>query len=393
MKKEETLLIELCRSFINGGKAVIPKNIEYDVLFKLAKHHNLLGICHCALNSADGRENAPKDFLKALENSFFDYIFNYQCQSNALEELRELFNSAEIRYVLFKGSCLRELYTVPEARAMGDIDLLIDEANKEKVRLLLTENGYKCTAENGNVLDYVKDNVLLEVHTKIISEFGENAFADTFDNTEFDGYTGTLNDSYHLAYMIAHTANHLKYTGAGIRFIIDIAVMLKNKNIDIEKVFNILDKINLTAFGQVLFSVCYEWFGIGKCYSDNTDKVQEYLIEDGVFGSMKDSVRFTVSRLRQCKAFDESGKEKGKSPVLLKLKLAFPPYETLRKASYINFIDGRPWLLPAAWVYRFFYNIKNSREHMLQTVKNIDDEKTIALAKEELEFFEEIGLE
>jgi hypothetical protein len=29
---------------------------------------------------------------------------------------------------------------------------------------------------------------------------------------------------------------------------------------------------------------------------------------------------------------------------------------------------------------------------MLSTIKNIDDEKTTALAKEELEFFEEIGL-
>lgn len=392
MKKEEVFLIALCRSFINGGKAVIPKEIDYDVLFRLAKHHNLLGISHCAVNNADGGENVPKDFKKALENSFFDYIFAYQCQSNALEELKTLFNSAEIRYVLFKGACLRELYTVPEARAMGDIDLLINEADSERVRLLLTANGYQCAAENGNVHDYVKDNVLLEVHTKIISEFGENAFDDAFENAEFDGCTGTLKDSYHLAYLIAHTANHLKYTGAGIRFIMDIAVMLKHKNINMEKVFEILDEINLTAFGQVLLSVCCTWFGVGKIYSENTDKVQEYLVEDGVFGSMKDSVRATVSRLIQCRAFDENGKDKGKSPVMLKLKLAFPPYETLRKASYIRFIDGRPWLLPVAWVYRFFYNIKNSRTNMLQTVKNIDDEKTIALAKEELKFFEEIGL-
>ncbi|MCM1285462.1 MAG: nucleotidyltransferase family protein [Acetobacter sp.] len=392
MKKEEVFLIELCRNFINGGKVVIPKDIEYDMLFRLAEHHNLLGVCHCALNGADGRENVPKEFLKSLENSFFDYIFNFQCQSNALEELRRLFSSAEIKYVLFKGACLRELYSVPEARAMGDIDLLIKTADSEKVRLLLTANGYRCAAENGNVLDYVKNNVLLEVHTKIISEFGENVFDDAFNNAEFDGYTGALYDSYNLAYMIAHTANHLKYTGAGIRFIMDIAVMLKNRNANIEKTFEILDKINLTEFGQVLLSVCCEWFGIGKSYSANTDRVQEYLVEDGVFGSMKDSVRSTVSRLRQCRALEENGKEKSKSPILLKLRLAFPPYETLRKASYINFIDGRPWLLPAAWAYRFFYNVKNNRGHMLQTVKNIDDEKTIALAKEELKFFEEIGL-
>ena len=81
-----------------------------------------------------------------------------------------------------------------------------------------------------------------------------------------------------------------------------------------------------------------------------------------------------------------------KSTIALKLRLAFPPYSALRNSEYIKFLNGRPWLLPAAWVYRFFHNIKNNPAHMMETVKNTGDEKTTALARQEYKFFEEIGL-
>lgn len=388
MIKEEKLLINICQCYLNESMLDIPDHINWEDFYKLAKNHNLIGLCHCVFNK-NKQLPVPDNIRQLFMDKFFDLVYIYEQQSNALNDIRQCLTSADIPFITFKGAVIRDLYPVPESRAMGDIDLLIKADNYDKTNAALDKIGFNCCGFNGTVYDYRRDNVLLELHTRIISEFGKTAFNDVFENTVLTDNGIQLDDSYHFAYLIAHTANHLKNTGAGIRFVIDLAVMIKEKNIDYDKVFRILNKINLSTFGEVMISVCYSWFGYGQLFCENTDKIQEYLIEDGVFGSMKDNIKSTISRLMDCRAFDDS---ESHSSLALKIKLAFPPYETLRKAHYIKFLSGRPWLLPAAWIYRLFYNLNKNRTHMLETVKNIDDEKTTALAQEELEFFKEIGL-
>lgn len=388
MIKEETLLINICQCYLNESELVVPDDINWESFYTLAKNHNLIGICHCAFNK-NPAQPVPDNIRKLFMDKLFDLVYIYEQQTNALNAIRQCLTAADVPFITFKGAVIRDLYPVPESRAMGDIDMLIKTDSYDKTKAALEQIGFKCTSFNGTVYDYRRENVLLELHTQIISEFGKEAFNDVFENTVLSSNGLQIDDSYHFAYLIAHTANHLKNTGAGIRFVIDLAVMIKEKNIDYDKVFRILDKINLTTFGKVMISVCFSWFGYGKTFCENTDKIQKYLIEDGVFGSMKDSIKATISRLMDCNAFDSN---ENKSSLALKLKLAFPPYETLRKAHYIKFLNGKPWLLPAAWIYRLFYNFNKNRTHMLETVKNLDDEKTAALAQEELEFFKEIGL-
>lgn len=392
MRAEEKLLLSVCQCYLNGSSLNITDEISWKDFYRLSKNHNMLGICQCVFSSSPNAD-IPDNVRQLYTDKFFDQIYIFEKQTAEFNDIRQYLTEAGIAFVAFKGVVLRNIYPVPESRSMGDIDILISEKDAERAKGELKRRGFVLEASNGTVNEYMHNGVILEIHTNMLDKFGENAFADAFDNSDFNGFEGQLDDSYHFAYLIAHTAKHLKYTGAGIRFVLDLAIMLRESDIDLDRVFEMLEKMGLTTFGKVIVSVCSEWFGYGKRFAESTDTVQRYLINDGVFGSLKDSNSATVSRLIQCDAFDsDNGKNADKSSLLLKLKLAFPPYATLRKAEYINFIDGRPWLLPVAWVYRFCYNLKNNRKHMIQTVKNVSDEKTALLAKEELEFFEEIGI-
>ena len=385
MKKEEKLLLEICRAYLNKSDISALEELDWKELFRLAKHHNLLGICYCVLNKSKYKNSIPHGFLKAVEDKFFDYVYIYECQKNSLDEVEDILSSSKVRYILFKGAVLRNLYPVPESRAMGDIDLLIDMENRNKVKELLVKAGFDCTEQNGPVYNYRKNNVLLEVHTRIISEFGDDAFNDAFENSVFDGYKGALNDDYHFAYLIAHTAHHFKFYGAGIRHVLDLAVMQKTLQIDVKNVLSILEEMGLDTFAKVILSVCREWFNVGEKFIDDTRKTQQYLCGCGAFGSMHENIGAIATR-------KEMEKGSNLSPFRVKLHLAFPPYEKLKNINYIKFIDGRPWLTPYAWVYRFFYNIKNRKKFMTKALSEIDDEKTQELAKQELAYFEEIGL-
>ena len=116
---------------------------------------------------------------------------------------------------------------MPESRAMGDIDILIKECDRNKVKKLLTSNGFDCIKQNGPVYNYVKNNVLFEIHTKLINHYDEEPFCNAFDYAVFDGFEGTFDNNFHFAYLIAHTAHHFKFYGAGIKLIVDQALSQK----------------------------------------------------------------------------------------------------------------------------------------------------------------------
>lgn len=37
----------------------------------------------------------------------------------------------------------------------------------------------------------------------------------------------------------------------------------------------------------------------------------------------------------------------------------FPSYEDMRTIPWYSFLDGHPWMLPLAWVYRYGYCLKH----------------------------------
>lgn len=385
MNREEKFLIEICKAYLSNSDINLSVEIDYKELFRIAKHHNLLGICYCVINNSKNKSLIHESFINTLKEKFFDSIYIYERQNICINEVRDILSAAQIRHILFKGIVLREIYPVPESRLMGDIDILIDAENRDKAKSVLIKSGFDCTEQNGPVYNYRKEGILLEVHTHIISEFGDNAFIDAFDNAVFADYTGTLNDDYHMAYLIVHTAHHFKFYGAGIRHILDLAVIQKNRQININNVLDLLGPVGLDTFAKVIFSVCHEWFDIGTEFIHNTEKTQQYLCKCGVFGSMQENTGAIVAR-KEMETHNDT------SSFLIKLRLAFPPYEKLKNINYIKFIDGRPYLTPYAWIYRFFYNLKNRKTFIKKTINEIDDEKTQELARQELAYFKEIGL-
>lgn len=80
------------------------------------------------------------------------------------------------------------------------------------------------------------------------------------------------------------------------------------------------------------------------------------------------------------------------SPLRSKLRLAFPAYSQMRRIPYIRFLDGHPWLTPYAWCYRLIYNTRHRKDFMVRTARGLDSDDAYAAAKEELEFFKEMGL-
>lgn len=383
-------LIAVLKAYLNNEKIALNDSIDYFRLFELAKAHNLSAVVYCVIKQADNRNIVPAELQRQMEDSFFDAVFRYNAQGEVINELTAILSDAKIKHILFKGAQIREHYPVPEVRAMGDIDVLISQENRDVVKELLTSKGYDAVNTNGPVYDYKKGDALIEMHTKIISGKVGNAdaeagFSDAMDNGVFDGYRGKLDESYHFAYLLTHIAHHFWFYGAGVKLILDIAVMQKQYDIDLDFVMKKMESIGLSDFSKVILTLCKKWFGVGTDYGADTAKTEDFLLSFGAFGNTNRSKAGVVQR----KELEEG---KSNSPIITRLRLLFPSYEKMKNIPYISFIEGKRWLTPIAWIYRIYYNIKNRRSIVMKTASEIGSSEANEMAKSELKYFEEIGL-
>ena len=86
--------------------------------------------------------------------------------------------------------------------------------------------------------------------------------------------------------------------------------------------------------------------------------VTEKMFRDGTFGLENEENAGSIA----AKEISHDGASYERGALRLVLRRIFPPYGDLQLIPWYSFVDGRPWLLPAAWVYRWFYVLRHKRE-------------------------------
>ena len=129
-----------------------------------------------------------------------------------------------------------------------------------------------------------------------------------------------------------------------------------------------LKELDLWAFSEKIFDLNRRWFGISttmtvKPVEDAFYKeATEELCSGGVFGSKSNNGRRIAAHGY-------------KHPVLSMLKRAlsmvFVPYKNMIRMPQYSFLAGRPYLLPAAWIYRGWLTIR--KKGMKRTTQNLQD--------------------
>lgn len=389
MNKEQQYLLTLCRAYLYSERITLREDIDYEKLYVLAKSHNLTAICFCVIKNCANKAIVDAGLYKKFEDVFFETVFRFEEQTKIIEDIRSLLTAADCDFVLFKGSEIRNYFPVAQARAMGDIDVLIPQDKRDSVKNLLCKNGYKIKNSNGPVYDYVKSNTLIEVHTKIVSGKVGNSNAEKFFENAIEHICKndrhTLEKNYNFAYLLTHIAHHFWFYGAGIKMILDLAVLQKKYSISFDTVLGYMEEIGLADFSKVILTVCYKWFGVGKDFGCSTQNAEQFLVSFGAFGNLNRN-KAAVAQRKEL----ESGKNTSKAKTAL--HLLFPPYDKIKNIPYIRFIENRPWLLPAAWIYRILYNIIHRNKLVSDVASGLAKQETSEQAEYELKFFEEIGL-
>ncbi|MBO4213082.1 MAG: nucleotidyltransferase family protein [Clostridia bacterium] len=202
-----------------------------------------------------------------------------------------------------KGEAAAADYPDPNLRLLGDIDVLVDPENLEKVGKLLESKGFEADAEeNGSHRVYRSHSIRIEVHWKIPGMPENEALAAYLRDVIKDAVTvgGEFKapcDEHQILILLLHAKHHILYEGIGLRHLCDIAVLFnKTANDDFyeKSLVPLLENAGLATFAKIVAKTCSIYLGssLPDFAKDADDDTCREFIEDifagGNFGEKDD---------------------------------------------------------------------------------------------------------
>lgn len=368
MTGEEKYFLSLLADFVQGKASSLPEEeISWGKLTAYAKRQDLCGILWQQLHTLE----LPEKSAKHLKGGFLSNVYLSVNSDCALEEIEEAFDQKKIAYLPFKGTLMKELYPVKELRTMGDRDILIRHEDRKAADTVMISLGYEKFIDNHAVWTYYKQYLNFEIHDVMFYEDLSNQidyrsfFQKIWDTAKQEnGYRYSPDRDLHFAYLMTHTAKHITNKGMGFRAFLDMAFFVRNGNGDWEKIISLLKELELYEFTCICFSLCEDWFDVRMPFRNEDpdrefmEEITEKIFRDGIFG-LHNADNITGHSAKEIR---RSEKGYALTAAQLTLHKLFPPYRDMQLIPWYKWVDGKPWLLPAAWVYRWGYCIVNKRK-------------------------------
>lgn len=387
MSKAEigALVIALIKSELNGLplSSDVKDKLTPEILpsvYTLSKMHDLAHVVGDALlkNGVEVPADIKAKFLKQQSLA----VFRYERIKFELEELCAFFDQKGIPYMPLKGSVIRKYYPRPEMRTSCDIDILVKKKDVDKaVDLLVKEKGYKRDSKNSHdVSTFSPSGVHVEMHYGFMDEtrsVAEKVLAETWKINEPYGNFSVgkqMTSEYLITYLTVHGAKHFLVGGCGIRTLMDIYLIEEQVEYDKGKLDVLLSRCDVKRFYEKITALSKYWFGDGEKREDIL-KIQDYIFNGGVYGSLDNSVSIKAS--------------KQKSKFGFVLSRLFLPY---REMLYVYpILEKAPVLYPFMVVGRWFKLLSPKKREKVRRemeISNMSDEEK----QNKRKFLEEVGL-
>lgn len=365
---ESEYLIKLIECAVKSKSAPSPPDgIDWQAFIELAKSQQVYSIISAFLD--DGIFPAEKSAeLKMYSRSELVRII---AMKNELELIEKDFEENHIKYMLLKGSVLRNYYPEQKMRQMSDIDILYDLSCRDTLFEIMKKRDYRCINEADNSDDFFKKPFYtFEFHRKLF--FDEADFCPEFDfvwdNAVKDSekeylYHMSLEDMY--VYNICHMYKHFRKGCCGVRFLTDNYLFLKKEGdrLNWEYINACFEKFNISDYEKNTRLLAVKLFD-GEALSDEQAKMLYLYTNFGVYGN---------SRGKAVREYAEYSEREGKNPSRFRyfIKRIFPEKkDMLYKYPYLN---KKPYLIFFAYIDRFFKGLfkRDKIESEIQSINNL----------------------
>ena len=371
MDKERKLLLRMLADHVHGTDTCpADQEIDWDVFCGYVLEHSLGGIAYVQLKKFFQDASAvPAEVMEKLHGRFLFDIYLY---ANRDAEIRAIARQlGDVPIILMKGMVVSAYYPVRQLRSMGDVDFVIHPEDRQAADQVMQAEGYGRMIDNHAVWTYEKKSIAIEIHDHMFYEYLSNDvdYRGYFDQ-QIWSHTEQCPDmklpnvlvpdaNFHFLYLMTHLAKHVTNKGVGFRFFLDLVFMCQEigDQMDWKWIQAELEKLKLLDFTKTCFAFCERWFDVRMPLKSAAiepgfyEAVTDKMFNDGIFGLKNEQNEAAHS----AKEMKKSELPYWMTAVVLTFKKLFPPYRDMQLIPWYRFVDGRPWLMPAAWVYRWFY--------------------------------------
>ena len=358
-------LTGLISSVINSAAPQKPfKGMDWERLYKLALLHNVAALVYPAIKELD----PPEEVMKK-----FEYSNNRTLAREARQELEarrifEALHSEGIKFIILKGTHLKNFYPLPHMRTQSDVDICMSKEDRARGMKLMHSFGYELDESIDYTDEYSKDNYFIyEFHSDIMSNKSEfhSAFSEPFSKAkplDDDGMTFVFTDEYFYLHLFFHLYKHFISGGCGIRHFCDMYIFEKSHpDMDKEVILKVIKEYNTEEFYENLNKLLLCMFE-GKAPDNAQEQILAFIFkssEHGTFQVYRTASLF--SKKTDITRFDQFKYLLGN---------CFPGVEVMKKRYPI--LEKAPVLLPVCWVRRGCYSIFCNREVLRRQKKELE---------------------
>lgn len=266
------IILQIIDAAINGKTLDLSNYINDQEFMRIMKEQTFLPF----LYKVDKR----KEFRKY----YYQSCLIHEKFNEVGKLVDDILTRNNIPHVFLKGYELQNLYPDSNLRMLGDIDLLVENDYFEQTKNIISTNGFIFDMECEHHIGYKKEDIEIELHNKLFDK--EECSSKLFDNTFNNIRIKDFDDTFTLLYVIAHYAKHIKM-GAGLRPIIDIYLIIKNKKINLDILLNKLKELNLMQFFNTILDEIYIIFNDNLISHNSTNLANnliDYSLKKGIHG-------------------------------------------------------------------------------------------------------------
>ena len=368
----DNAFIGILRNHLLNQKTDNRADFDWNELLRLSRLHEVAGIVcfQC-------KEFIPENLRPDFEKAYAAALFYYSNRIKAMQLISDLLNQNNIPFFSVKGLEVAKYYPFPHLRTMGDNDVAVEPGRLAQAVAILKEHGFVQSANPGDSGEHVWSCDYKGMHFEFHDRLTDNDARTDEQQSFFNNYMpyvkdNTLDWNFHFLFLIMHLRKHFMNSGVGLRQFMDIAVVAKNRDdLDWNWIEEKLAELKLQTFAHACFALIEDWFEIrtpvqyDKLDEELTAEVTEKILNNGVFGFADEENKDN----RVSNILIESGKSIRKNRLVFLVHSLFPGYKIIKSYPGCGFLEGRPFLLPIAWIRRFVY--------ILGKHDNIDRARTI----------------
>ena len=250
--------IRLVRFGASGGEGLPPEKPEEvswrDILL-LSEKHSLAALTYSALSRLEKKPDG--ETAEKWEHAYRVCVHADIQQEFAWEEIKERFSEQGIKFLPLKGILLKSLYPEPAFRSMGDLDILYEEKNFEKIKTLMRESGYEYRTESAGSkhrMFFRPPVTTVELHRALLND--TSPFAEYYKDVwrralpTAESFVCRLSREDEYIFLLIHGHKHFSGAGSGVRTVLDFWLYLKRYGKELDRKYIAAERSRAQEMGR-----------------------------------------------------------------------------------------------------------------------------------------------